>query len=284
MIPDGAPEDYSPGFEEDDRLRSQFIGDLLRSQGSRPPKDGAPTDRGTHVPRTMFQFWHDATDLPADVRDCMRTWDALRDAGIAYRLFDDASAAAYIAERYGSREVAAFARCQHPAMRSDYLRMCVVLGEGGLYVDADDMLLGDGWEVLFRDARLRVQPLCFDVNAGCMARMVDLAQAGFPGGDRVYYVNNNPIAAPRGHPVLRGALARATTRLLGCGRDPEIQSTTGPGNFTAAFAAHARRTWDGAVCAADGVDLLVNWELTSEPCWELEYRLDDRNWRNVYGF
>ena len=283
MISDGATEDYPPGFEDDDRLRSRFIIDLLRSRGREAPRGRADADTHSHVPRTLHQFWHDPTDIPEDVRDCMRTWDPLRNDGVAYRLFDDESAAAYIAERYGGREVAAFSRCQHPAGRSDYLRMCVILDEGGLYVDADDVLLGDGWAGVFKDVRLKVQPLCFDVSAGAMAAMLDLAQAGFPAGERVYYLNNNPIAAPPGHPVLRRALDRATTRLLGSSPNPDIQATTGPGNFTAAFAAHARRSWDGEVCAAGDLDLLVDWELTSAPRWDLAYRYDNRNWRNVYG-
>lgn len=283
MIADGAARNYPLGFEEDDRLRSRFICDLLRSQVGASLTAGSPFDPGAHVPRTMFQYWHDAADLPADVHKCMRTWDALRDAGVGYRLFNDNTAAAYIAERYSGREVSAFARCQHPAKRSDYMRMCVILDEGGLYVDADDTLLGDGWHGLFEDARLKVQPLCFDISAGRMARMTDVTQAGFPAENRIYYINNNPIAAPPGHPVLRRALDRATTRLLGSGPDPEIQATTGPGNFTAALAAEVRSSSNDGTRAASDVALLVDWELTSAPCWDLEYRHDERNWRNVYG-
>ena len=134
----------------------------------------------------------------------------------------------------------AFARCRHPAMRSDYLRMCFVLAEGGLYVDADDVLLGDGWKHIFRDGRLKVQPLCYDITSSGMVPAAEIWRADLPTDGRIFYVNNDPIAAPADHPVLRRALARATDRLLGEDRLPEIQSTTGPGNLTAALAAHAR--------------------------------------------
>jgi hypothetical protein len=225
------------------------------------------------------RFWHDLYDVPPDVRKCLDSWNALRDEGFSFRMFSDASASAYIAERYGPRELAAFARCRHPAMRSDYLRMCFVLAEGGLYVDADDVLLGDGWKDVFRDGTLKVQPLCYDVTARGMVSGSELRRTDLPTADRIFYVNNNPIAAPAGHPVLRRALACATDSLLGDEPAPEIQSTTGPGNLTAALAAHAREV---QVCGAPpDFELLLDWEGTAAPCWDLAYRGDARNWRNM---
>ena len=163
-----ATDVYSSGFEEDDRLRSDFIRQLTLRQLGRDRASSSRTDRTVLIPRTLVRFWHDACDVPPDVRRCLESWDALRDEGFAFRMFDDASAAAYIAERYGPRERAAFTRCRHPAMRSDYLRMCFVLAEGGLYVDADDVLLSGGWRDVFRDGTLKVQPLCYDLTAGGM--------------------------------------------------------------------------------------------------------------------
>ncbi|MEG3807316.1 glycosyltransferase, partial [Aerococcus mictus] len=153
---------YPRGFEKIDQLRSAFIRELTLHllQCPQPLKaSGAPFP--TAVPRTLIQYWHDPSDLPDDVRDCLASWDHLVDEGFEIRMFCDASAATYIAERYGAREREAFACCRHPAMRSDYLRMCFLLDEGGLYVDADDVLLGDGWKALVGDDRLKVQPLCY---------------------------------------------------------------------------------------------------------------------------
>jgi mannosyltransferase OCH1-like enzyme len=209
----------------------------------------------------------------------MASWDALRDEGFAFRMFGDASAAGYIAERYSPREQAAFARCRHPAMRSDYLRMCFVLAEGGLYVDVDDVLVGGGWHEVFRDGTLKVQPLCYDVTAGGMVSASELRRTDLPTGDRIFYVNNNPIAAPAGHPVLLRALARATDVLLGGEPAPEIQSTTGPGNLTAALAAHGRESQIKA--QPPDFEFLLDWDQTAEPCWDLAYRNDARNWRNM---
>ena len=108
-------------------------------------------------------------------------------------------------------------------MRSDYLRMCFVLAEGGLYVDADDVLLGDGWTNVFSDGTLKVQPLCYDVCAGGMVPASELRRSDLPTDGRIFYVNNNPIASPRRSSILRRALARATdtpTRRRPCPGDP----------------------------------------------------------------
>ena len=271
-------DEYPPGFEEDERRRSDFVRQLTlqqlaRDRGSSPRSER--TDPAALIPRTLVRFWHDAHDVPPDVRRCLESWDALRDEGFSFRLFGDASATAYIAERYGARELAAFKRCRHPAMRSDYLRMCFVLADGGLYVDADDVLVGGGWQYVFRDGTLKVQPLCYDVTACGMVSASELRRTDLPTEGRIFYVNNNPIAAPAGHPVLRRALARATDRLLGGDPAPEIQSTTGPGNLTAVLAAHARES------QVPDFELLLDWEATAEPCWDLAYRDDDRNWRNM---
>jgi mannosyltransferase OCH1-like enzyme len=278
-----AIDSYLPGFEEDKRLRSDFILELLLQQlrRDRAPSRDERTDRTVPIPRTLVQFWHDPRSVPPDVRRCLESWDALRDEGFAFRMFSDASAAAYIAERYGPRERAAFARCRHPAMRSDYLRMCFVFAEGGLYVDADDVLLGSGWKDVFRDGALKVQPLCYDVPAGRMASMCEVRRTDFSKGGRIFYVNNNPLAGPAGHPVLRRALARATDRLLEHEPVQEIQATTGPGNLTAVLAAHARESQVGDVLP--DFELLVDWDRTAEPCWDLTYRGDARNWRNTFA-
>ena len=160
---------------------------------------------------------------------------------------------------YGAREREAFARCRHPAMRCDYLRMCFVLAEGGLYVDADDVLLRDDWKDIFRrrqaeGAAVVLRHPCRRDGAGGR----DLASRSADEG-RIFYVNNDPIAAAAGHPVLRGGARRV--RPTSCSariRFPEIQSTTGPGNLTAALAAHAHNL--NVAGAPLDFELLHNWE------------------------
>lgn len=272
---------YPKGFEENDSLRSGFIRELTLAQldssaalqVSERIKGRAP------VPRTLVRYWHDPQEMPNDVRACLDTWDVLREDGFQFRMFNDSSAADYISERYSSRELEAFARCRHPAMRSDYLRMCFMLAEGGLYVDADDVLIGDGWNAILLDSRLKVQPLCYDIPTGQMVSATEIWRKDLPTDGRIFYVNNNPLVAPAAHPVLARALARATDKLLADGPLPEIQSTTGPGNLTAALAAHAHELKSDA--APLDFELLYDWQAVAETRWELSYRSDARNWRNM---
>jgi len=273
-------DSYPLGFEEDDRLRSAFIRDLALQQLDRSVTSsvGGLTE-SAFIPKTLLRYWHDPCDVPDDVRACLNSWNRLDEEGFEFRMFDDVSAAAYIADRYGAREGEAFARCRHPAMRSDYLRMSFVLAEGGLYVDADDVLLGEGWRYIFRDGRLKVQPLCYDIPSSGMMPAAEIWRTDLPTSGRIFYVNNDPIAAPANHPIVRRALARATEKLLGEDCFPEIQSTTGPGNFTAALAAHAR---DLKIAGTPlDFELLHDWEAIAETRWELSYRGDGRNWRNM---
>lgn len=273
-------QDYPRGFEEDDLLRSRFVRDLTLAQMRRAPSESTESreGEGEPIPRTLVQFWHDARDVPPDVRSCMDSWEPLRDEGFAVHVFADGTAADFVADRFGAREREAFSRCQHPAMRSDYFRLCYVLAEGGLYVDADDVLTGDGWKQLFVDATLKVHALAFDLTAMSMLTDIDLRRADLPRGNKIFYVNNNPIAAPAGHAVLDRALSRATAGLLRAGKAWDIQSTTGPGNLTAALCAHARELHaEGSV---PDYELMLDWERTAEPRWDLCYRSDSRNWRN----
>lgn len=270
---------YPQGFEECDRLRSAFVRRVTLEQLACPAGSGAPPAREAGIPKRLVRYWHDPSDLPDDVKACLDSWDRLGDEGFEFHTFDDASAGAYIASTYDARKSEAFARCRHPAMRCDYLRLCFMLVEGGLYVDADDVLLGDGWRRLFEDGRLKLQPLCYDTRSGGMVAAADIWRADLPVDGCIFYVNNDPIAAPAGHPVIRRALDRATDRLLGDDRFPEIQSTTGPGNLTAALSAHARHLetaglpWD--------FELLRDWDAIAETRWNLSYRNDARNWRNM---
>lgn len=274
--------EYSPGFEECEELRSAYIREIILRQGAGSMNiKKSPHIESAPIPKRLIRYWHDQSDLPEDVRSCLDSWNCLADEGFEFHMFDDDSGAMYIADVYGDSERKAFARCGHPAMRCDYLRMCFILAEGGLYVDADDVLHGQGWKQIFRDSRLKIQPLCYDISVGSMMPPADIWRTDLPEGKRVFYVNNDPIAAPAGHPVLRRALDRATAKLLGEDNFPEIQSTTGPGNLTAALAAHAR------VLELSGhmvdFEILSGWDLIAEMRWDLSYRSDARNWRNVYG-
>lgn len=278
-------QSFSESFEEDDRLRSEFmrqLANLVRASWQGPSgqifTQELVASRASSIPRNLVHFWHDPKSIPDDVQVCLDSWAPLGEEGVTLHLFNDDTAARYILDRYGELHAAAFARCEHPAMRSDYLRLCFVLAEGGLYVDADDVLLDGGWRGLFRDATLKLQPLCYDIPSASMVPTTEPGLFDSSTSRRVFYVNNNPIAAPPGDPVLRRALERATRLLLSKARVDDIQSTTGPGNLTAALASYAREEMEDG--RRPNIDLLFDWESTAEPDWTLGYRHDARNWRN----
>ena len=273
--PQAVAADFPLGFEADHDLRSAFIRRLTLLQLHGPAISANTTSA---IPKTLIRYWHDPDDLPSDVRECLESWEKLQDQGFELQLFNDLTAAAYVGQHYGEREKVAFSRCRHPAMRCDYLRMCVLLKEGGFYVDADDVLLNDGWRAIFLDSKLKVQPLCYDLNLPGMLPATEIWRADLPTAGRIFYVNNDPLAGPPGHPVLARALARATEQLLG-NSSPEIQSTTGPGNLTAVLAAHARET----MTAGRSLDVafIREWDSAVETRWNLSYKKDARNWRNM---
>ncbi len=268
--------DFPAGFHEDDHLRSMFIRKLISENPSEPDNIAAQT---TKIPKVLIRFWDDSATIPVDVQECLRSWENLRGVGFDIITYDDTSAEAYIAKIFGSRELEAFSRCIHPAMRSDYFRLCYISASGGFYVDADDEMTGGLWPLLYRDDRLKLQPLCSDVPSGTMVRTQDLWDPALCADDRIFYVNNNPLVAPPGHPILKHALERATAALLKATKPHDIQSTTGPGNLTAALAAHTRELARAGL--PHDFEILRNWDLVAETRWDLSYRADERNWRNA---
>lgn len=273
--------DFDSGFEEDDLLRSTFMrGLMLDHVASAPTRSAGKATMPEAIPRTIVRYWHDPDDLPEDVRTCIASWDRLQQEGVVLETFNDITARSYVEARCGSLARDAFDRCWHPAMRSDYFRLCHVLAEGGVYVDVDDVLVnGDEWRELFIGSNLKLQPLCYNVSSHGMLTVAEIWRAELPVAERIFYVNNNPLAAPAGHPVLQRAFDRATDRLLSRDRKLEIQETTGPGNLTACLVAHARELKISE--RPPDYELLDDWGAIAETRWQLSYRNDARNWRNV---
>lgn len=275
MIPP-AIADYEVGFEDNDQLRSDCVRLLLA--GHRP-FDAGPSTHPSAIPKILVRFWHDLTQVPGDVRGCMDSWETLREQGFGIYDFDDHSAAAFINEAFGRSVLEAFHRCGHPAMRSDFFRLCFILVRGGFYVDTDDVLVGNSWPALLRDGRLKLQPLGYDIPRECMVPTDELWSRESEGVNRIFYVNNNPLVAPPDHPLIKRALARATEALLKHAQARrDVQSTTGPGNLTAALVAHTREL---AVRQQPlDFEFIRSWNDVASTKWDLAYRDDERNWRN----
>ena len=265
---------FSPlDISEDDDLRSRCIWHLIHNSVNEIFQDTTSI-----IPRVLIQFWDDAKAVPTDVQKCIDSWQPFDEYGFDRLLFDDDSAEDFIVSNFNRRYLDAFERCKHPAMRSDYFRLCYIYKRGGFYVDADDVYEGvdiNGW---FNDGRLKIQPLCYDTTTDSMVSVADCVSSHNYSNHLVYYVNNDPIIAPIGHPLIRMALERSTRILLASTKDVvDIQSTTGPGNLTASLVRHALESR----CAGKAQDFLLvaNWDDVSLPQWPLEYRKDKRNWR-----
>jgi hypothetical protein len=261
---------------DDDRLRSNYVRELLWEA-----EHDTPSPPTNEIPTTIMQFWDDASAIPADVCECLDSWrSAAADAGLTYTLFDDASAERCIASSLGSALANAFIRCPHPAMRSDYFRLCYIFRYGGLYVDADDMYKGVGLSSCFDDGRLKVQPLCYDVLSDGMVPAEVFRERQESASSWIFYVNNNPLVAPPFHPVVRLALARATSILIKhSDLRFDVQATTGPGNLTRCLVRHALSV-DTSQGGARDFLLLSDWDEFATSRWPLSYRDDERNWRH----
>ncbi len=263
-----------PDSHEHHRQRSEFIRKLVQSEFDQQ----SIKDRYVQgTPRTIVQFWHNPRQLPEDVKDCIASWACWETKGYRHRLFDGRSAKAFISRSLGARHEHAFERCYHPAMQSDYFRLCYLLVEGGLYVDADDVCVCTDIGCLFGDGRLKAQPLCYDIKSGTMMNPSVFLRVDAYAPSWIFYFNNNPIIANRGHPIIENALSRATGLLERAGKDEllEIQATTGPGNLSKSIFEF------GATVGRFESDLMIlrDWDSFAVSRWPLSYRNDARNWR-----
>ncbi len=261
-------------LEEDQRARSNFARRVLQRSGG--PPDVSAGYMGTPR-RRIVQFWDDGDQLPSDVEECIHSWKKLEKQGFEVLMFDENSAKEFIWNRLGSRHERAFEKCYHPAMQSDYFRLCYICMEGGCYVDADDIYRGADVEQLFSDGRLKIQPLCYDIDTDEMISPSVFAGPGAYSLNWIFYFNNNPLIAVRSHPLLERALANATISLERAPTNelPEIQSTTGPGNLT-------KSIFDSVAddrSLEESLLVVHDWEDIATTKWPLSYRTDSRNWR-----
>ena len=260
---------------ENDEFRSNFTRGLIQTNCV---SSHTQANRFSHIPKVIVQFWHDKT-IPGDVRECAKTWAQLEDSGYTHKIFNINDAEDFINEKLGKRQVEAFDRCYHPAMKSDYFRLCYIFSNGGFYVDTDDVYTGINIDPFFENKKLNLQPLCYDLNSNTMIPPEKFI------GDRpfsnkwIFYFNNNPIIAPAKDPVIEYALRRSTNIILDCDTTdlPEIQSTTGPGNLTASIVAYFLT--NESLIPEEHLNVLSDWNNIVSTVWDLSYRKDNRNWR-----
>jgi mannosyltransferase OCH1-like enzyme len=261
--------------EEDHKARSRFIRKLVQNPSNTNITSSVYAKK---LPMRIVQFWDRLDRLPHDVQECIETWTKIEEQGFERLLFDKQQARDFIFQNLGLRYLHAFDKCYHPAMQSDYFRLCYIFVEGGCYIDADDVCNGAQIQHLFNDGRLKIQPLCYDTATNMMVLPQLFTKAGADAESWIFYFNNNPLIACSSHPVIERALTQATLLLE---REvtnglPEIQSTTGPGNLS-------KSIFDVITDNAEiehTLLILCNWEDIAKSKWELNYRNDTRNWRH----
>jgi mannosyltransferase OCH1-like enzyme len=257
----------------DHDLRSRYLRHLACALSK--PTESAPT---APVPRVIVQFWDDQDRIPIDVLECMETWATLEGQGFRREVYGNDSARSFIEANYGNAQVTAFNACPHPAMRSDYFRLCYLACNGGFYIDADDTYQGSDWSPLFRDSRLRLQALCYDTATDSMVDPLAAISRDVGSNTWIHYVNNNPIIAPAGHPVVVEALKASTSAILNHSGGPmDIQAMTGPGNLTVALTRYSLSK--ERLGQQPDVEILNTWDTFAMSRWPLSYRDDERNWR-----
>lgn len=183
----------------------------------------------------IVQYWNTKA-IPGYVEARLAAFRELN-PDLRHLLFDEASAAAFIAERYGERELAAFRACAVPAMQADYLRYCAIHALGGIYSD---------------------------VGFRCVAPLRPLIETS-PGGTlferRPGRVVNGLFAfRSSGHPLLRLALELATAnierRLNG-----HVNLVTGPVIFTSLVRLRRAGSWEALRAEVAG----HRWKALAEP-------------------
>ena len=207
----------------------------------------------------------------------MASWRA---AAAGYVRFGDASAERFIAGRFDARHVAAYRRGHHPALRSDYFRLCYAWAEGGAYIDADEGYLGSGLPALLAGCRgLGLSPLVWARDEQRLAPRSEWRARA----DRVaawnYYFANSPMIATSGHPAVAWALERATRLLLDAPEDArlDLHGTAGPTAITDAVFWTALQVGAGRAEAAPMTP--VDWSSVADTDHRLLYKQDGRNWR-----
>lgn len=260
--------------KESHLVRSNFIKGLIQNSKESAIANPAFTNK---IPKKIIQFWDNLDQLPMDVSECLETWRKVEEQGFKRLLYDKNQARNFISHRLGKKYKQAYDKCYHPAMQSDYFRLCYIFVEGGCYIDADDVYEGADIRHLFNDGRLKIQPLCYDGKTNVMVPPSLFTLQGAGEKSWIFYFNNNPLIATCKHPIVELALETATFALK---RDmakelPDIQSTTGPGNLTKSIFDIALK--DKSI--NETIQVLCDWEKIATSKWPLSYRNDNRNWR-----
>ncbi|WP_134679701.1 glycosyltransferase family 32 protein [Paracoccus ravus] len=201
-LPQEALEEYSPHFFAPAK---QLLDRWLAL-----PKTATAPVLDSDIPRLIHQYWDKRPIMP-QIEHVMGSWRGR--AGYDYRAHSRSSAEKYLAAAFDETHLRAFRMANNIAEECDFFRLCLLFAEGGIYADADDMLVGDP----DRLRELGAGAILFREPYGAIA-------------------NNLMISSP-GHELFGIAVEMARAALLG----RESDSTwlkTGPGLISRAAACY----------------------------------------------
>lgn len=213
-------------------------------------RDGIAPSR---IPPKIFQYWEG--DSPTPEMTAAMDKLATLNPWAAYHRFDASSAKAYVRAHASPTVNRAYSLARQPAERADLLRLVVLLREGGIWVDADDICRGDLAGIIPDEASL-------------VLHQEGLGSAG-----------NNFIATAPASPILQEVLEGATQSFLG-GSWEHVWLRCGPGAMTRALVGAMAKT--GQARIPDGVCLLPEFTLLQRLAMAcpFAYKQTSAHWEN----
>lgn len=213
----------------DSRIHIDYVTRLVSENVNKPVnlKSGDEIDY-------MFQYW-DQDVIPDHV--CSNI-DHNKKFVKHHEMFNRKSAVEFIEEYFGKVYLTAFDLCWHPAMRSDYFRLLKLFIDGGLYLDADDLLTAPirmpgniankHYLVLMPIAVVNTPDGCSGINAKEIGDF--LSNKEFDPAKLICYFSNNYMLCKRFNPIIALCIHKATRDILYENPDKlSIHGITGPG-------------------------------------------------------
>ncbi len=244
-----------------------------------------PQSKTDYKAESIFQYW-DQEEIPDFVRSNI---DQNKIFAERYEIFSRMSAHEFIKKNFDDPYLMAFDLCWHPAMRSDYFRLLKLYVNGGVYLDADDLLLS-----LFPTPRelakgdyLMLMPLAgIHTPEGFSAinprQICDLFRDENVGHAGLScYFSNNYISCNRFNPIIALCVYKATHDILHKSQSElSIHGTTGPGLVSVATQVYSVLSvkYDLPNCQ---VIALGSEGISFQTCNEKRYITDDYvDWRS----
>lgn len=229
-----------------------------------------PQEFPRNIPKHIAQFW-DSPEPPEDVQAAMK---GIRNdnPAFSYHLECDASARAFIHDHYGASITALYDVCLHPAMRSDFWRLCYLHVKGGVYIDAD---------VTSR------APLT-DITRGTHFRTLLPYSVGEP-----WCLDNDMLIQEAGNPLMQHIMETMFQRvrhILETGYFENVWVSTGPGAMvvgTMSWIAHTLKNQKipfheiSQFLMAAGIAFVAHRQVeqTLDTCSHFAYQSTNANWR-----